>query len=139
MLCFLERLNVAVETARHHSDRVIKSGSTENSYLNFDGAASIALYTNESPFYRLLNCILRSHERREVIQPFVPYIWLFLTALSKCRSYKGRMVYRAIKIDSNQAYEAGDIVVWHSFSSATSNIAVELRFLQKYHQSNGSL
>ena len=85
----------------------------------------------ETPFYRELNKSFRAATSIDNVRPFLKYSWLLLTSLSKCPIYNGRMVYRAIRENLSAEYVKDKIITWRSFSSATSNIAVELNFLSK--------
>lgn len=120
-------MDAYVQLSQDHADMTKKSQQQTN--LSSAEIASIALYTVESPFYHILNSVLRNNVDGDAIDLFSNYIWLFMNALSKCPAYTGRMVYRATKANFSAQYIKGQEITWHAFSSATSNIHVELGFL----------
>ena len=95
--------------------------------LTVDESASIKLYTMESyppekRLYIVLNETLRKEDRRS-LKPWLSYLRLILTALSRLPS-STRTVYRGVKGDLRNEYKTGERLIWWSFSSCTSSIAV---------------
>ncbi|CAF3031473.1 unnamed protein product [Rotaria sp. Silwood2] len=95
--------------------------------LTPDESASIMLYTMswqplDKCLYAVLNDILRSKDRQN-LKPWLPYLKLFLTALSRLPS-QHQFVYRGIKLDLSQQYKKSDTVIWWGFSSCTTAIDV---------------
>jgi len=105
--------------------------------LTSDESASIALYTMEwEPYtyslYYILNSALRS-EDREQLKPWLLYLKLILTALSRLQSIR-LTIYRSLKLDTKieyERYQEGKDVFWWGFSSCTTNknISQKVHFL----------
>ncbi|CAF1472819.1 unnamed protein product [Rotaria sp. Silwood1] len=91
--------------------------------LNQQESAAIHLYTMEfdggPSLYLLLNRSLRA-EIREDLKPWFLYLKLFLTALYKLPSQKGR-VWRGIRdVDLSSQYKVGTKFAWWGVSSCTA-------------------
>ena len=52
--------------------------------LTLDMVAAIHVYTQESPFYKKLNEMLRKRGREE-LKPYFPYLKLFLSAVKRLK------------------------------------------------------
>ena len=92
--------------------------------LTVDELAAIHLYTQETPFYRILNERLRS-EKRQLLVPFFRYIKLLLKGLYKLPSIK-KVVYRGVSKDLSSSFNEGKEMIWWSFTSTTSKIKVTI-------------
>ncbi|CAF0890662.1 unnamed protein product [Rotaria sp. Silwood1] len=95
--------------------------------LTIDESASIMLYSmswkpDDECLYIALNATLRS-EKRDKLEPWFPYLNLFLTALERLSS-KRRTIYRGVKLDLHEKYSKGKIIDWWAFSSCTTSIGV---------------
>jgi len=88
--------------------------------------AAIHLYTQESPFYEVLNQKLRIQDRKALV-PFFPMIKLLMGALYKLPRHKG-VVHRAIKTTVNEVYGKNSSVLWWGFSSSTGEKALTEKF-----------
>jgi hypothetical protein len=102
-------------------------------HLSSDESASIMLYTlewmpRESSFYFILNKVLRSQNRAELL-PWFLFLRLFIFALSKLPSAKHRTVYRGVKMDVGDEFPEGKTFIWWAFSSCSSSIKVLEQFL----------
>ncbi|CAF1384681.1 unnamed protein product, partial [Didymodactylos carnosus] len=96
--------------------------------LTEDEAAAICLYTmewksRERSLYYQLNETLRSKERAQLIDVWLPYLKLVLTALCKLPSVK-QLVWRGAKVDLSGSYKRGKKYPWWGFSSCTESIEV---------------
>jgi surface protein len=94
--------------------------------------AVILLYTCEFPdansLYAVMNRKLNIPDRN-LVKPFVKYIWLLLRALTKCPTSQYRMVYRGIRnVDLTSYYPDGHEFEWHQFSSCSCSLAVQNHF-----------
>ena len=89
-------------------------------------AASVFMYTAETPFYRVLNTCCRNANRRRVAD-FFPFLALFTQALKKIPCRRGTF-WRAIKGDFAHQYKNQSKAVWWSFTSCTANISVIKKF-----------
>ncbi|CAF1212862.1 unnamed protein product [Adineta steineri] len=113
-----------------HMVYIVKGNITElKDNLTIDESASIALYSMEWPprknsLYIVLNEILRSPNRAELLPPWFKFLKLFLTALSKLPLVGRRTIYRGVKLDLRNQYIKGTKTVWWGFSSCTSSIEV---------------
>lgn len=90
--------------------------------LTPDEIACIHLYTQQSPWYRILNSRLRERNR-ELLKPFLPYIRLLLTALYKLPQNPG-MLYRGVKKNIQASLTPGKRLLWWSFSSSAVRVDV---------------
>jgi len=109
--------------------------------LSLDEAASIYLYTMNSPVYKLMNEALyksKSIERNTNLEPFFPYLKLLLTAKDKLPTYKKSVVFRGMKFKTKNErdnvlelyktlYSKNDpknrkALVWWNVSSCTESI-----------------
>jgi hypothetical protein len=96
--------------------------------LTSDESASIMLYTFESKphehsLYVILNATLRSPEREELLEPWLLYLRLVLTALTRLPP-EHRFVNRGVREDLRKQYPIGKTIVWWGFSSCTTSIGV---------------
>ena len=105
--------------------------------LSSDEAAAIMLYTAEwTPYnhslYFILNATLRTEDRQK-LTPWLPYLKLLNTALSRLPPIINRTVYRGIRLDLSHLYPQGKTFVWSGFSSCTTsiNILEEEHFFRK--------
>ena len=95
--------------------------------LTVDESAAIMLYTmswipRNKCLYDVLNATLRS-EDRDKLEPWFPYLKLFLTALSRLPSQE-RTVFRGIKLNLSESYLNKKSIIWWGFTSCTSTIDV---------------
>jgi len=88
----------------------------------------IYLYTDESPFYKELNRVMREGSETEIIS-FRDYIFYLEETLSILEPFKGS-VYRVIDRVLTD-YRPGMNITWTSFSSATNDVDVALKFVKK--------
>jgi len=107
-----------------HADRNCMSEEVRASInsLSIDEAASICVYTMECGPYKGLNKILRD-ENRQLIRPFVNYLWLLMHSLRKCPRPTAALVYRGVPRGVSASYIVGSVVTWSSFSSCTTDVA----------------
>ena len=85
-------------------------------------AAFINFYTHESPFYSVINRLLRD-ENRDKLVPFKPFLKSFLQACY-CLPLRATSVKRGVKLNLKDQFEVGKEVPWWSITSATDNISV---------------
>jgi len=115
----IQRLNGIIRSISHDLSVVkerISKVSTHN--LNAEESTAIYLYTmgkmsNRQPLYEYLNGALRAKKQTE-ITPYLPFLKLFITALSKLDP-TGQIIYRGIKADLSEKYPVGKTFVWSSF------------------------
>jgi len=89
----------------------------------------IHLYTQESPFYKILNERLRNRDRK-LLTSFFPILKLMITGLQKLPPVI-KTVYRGTNLNLNDKYtkKQGKSEVWWSFGSTTDTISVIKEFL----------
>ena len=85
-------------------------------------AAFINFYTHESPFYPVLNRLLREKDRHKLL-PFKPFLKSFLSACY-CLPLIPKSVKRGVKLNLKDRFDVGEEVTWWSITSATDNIGV---------------
>eukprot|EP00455_Lapot_gusevi_P040423 TRINITY_DN4572_c0_g2_i1.p1 TRINITY_DN4572_c0_g2~~TRINITY_DN4572_c0_g2_i1.p1 ORF type:complete len:486 (+),score=67.89 TRINITY_DN4572_c0_g2_i1:111-1568(+) len=90
--------------------------------LTADEIAAIHLYTQDSPFYQHLNSMLRD-ANRSVLQPWLPYLKLFLTGLRKLPFYEGSL-FRGVRKSVAEQPAQGDMMVWWDIASTSSSLRV---------------
>lgn len=96
--------------------------------LTKDEAASINIYTQESPVYKVLNKLLLEEDRDSLKQWF-PYLKLLLTALHKLPSCPGTY-FRSVPADIASEYPKGKKKTWWAFSSSTATIEALEAFMK---------
>jgi len=103
--------------------------------LDLDEATSITLYTLDSDLYKLMNRALLDENRSKKMEPFVPYLKLLLTSLSKLPAYPKTTVCRGMKFNTNKdkdkllgTYQTllteNKALVWWNVCSTTESISV---------------
>ena len=90
--------------------------------LTKEQAAFINFYTQESPFYPVINERLRDKERANLI-PFFCWLKGFLNACYHLPLRPGN-VKRGVKLNLRDDFEEGKKVVWWSITSTTANVKV---------------
>ncbi|CAF0836796.1 unnamed protein product [Adineta ricciae] len=105
----------------HETSRDTQDGLTRNE------SASIILYSinwqpKEHSFNLLLNRILRD-QNREKLKPWLLYLKLFMTSLSKLPSLHC-YAYRGVQTDLSDVYSQGKIFTWWGFSLCSQSIEV---------------
>ena len=108
-----------------NADRKNMSIEVRNSVdsLYIDEAASVCVYAMEYGPYVGLNKLLRV-ENRHLLSPFVNYLWLLMHGLSKCPKPTSAIVYRGTTSAISSHYTVGGVVIWSTFSSCTTKLAV---------------
>eukprot|EP00667_Euglena_gracilis_P006502 EG_transcript_6557 len=98
------------------------------SYLLFFTAEG---YPKEQSVYYIMCRALREQER-ELVKPWVDYIWGLLHALKQLPPNDTPTLYRGFRGDWNgdlqAAYAPGRVVTWHSFASCSANVQVQEQF-----------
>jgi len=92
--------------------------------LSPEEAAIINFYTQESPFYRLLNQRLRNSDR-QVLKPYFPLLKLLISSIRKLTPIT-QPVYRGVKANLFDKYQnlKGKKEIWWSFGSTTDSVDV---------------
>jgi len=93
------------------------------SVLTVDEAAAVCAYTMEFGPYKAVNKLLME-ENRQLLRPFVEYLWLLMHGLSKCPRPTVPLVYRGVPSSVSASYDVGSVVTWSSFSSCTTDLAL---------------
>jgi len=95
-----------------------------DSVLTMDEVSTLHLYTQESPFYKILNARLRDRNR-QLLKPFFPLLKILITALQKLPPID-KTVYRGVKKNLLSKYQekTGKKEIWWGFSSTTVSLAV---------------
>ena len=124
-----EPLIGVVQEIEHMVYNIQQSDIQANNGLTVDESSSIALYSmewspREQSFYMILNETLRNPEREEFLPPWLKFLKLFFTALSKLPSTNHRIIYRGVKIDLRSRYKQGARIIWWGFSSCTKTLGV---------------
>jgi len=106
-------------------DRNLMSGEVRASVsvLTVDEAAAVCAYTMEFGPYNAVNKLLRE-KNRQLLKPFVEYLWLLMHGLSKCPRPIVPLVYRGVPLSVSTKYNVGSVVTWSSFSSCTTDVSV---------------
>jgi len=91
--------------------------------LSVDEIAAIHLYTQESPFYRLLNERLRERDRTK-LKPLTLFLKLLLSGLYKLPPVSDINLYRGVKRDLSGRFREGDEKTWWAVSSCTAKLKV---------------
>ena len=124
-----EPLIGVVQEIEHMVYNIQESNIPAKNGLTVDESSSIALYSmewspREQSFYIILNETLRNPEREQVLPPWLKFLKLFFTALSKLPSTNHRIIYRGVKMDLRSQYQQGERIVWWGFSSCTKAVGI---------------
>ena len=124
-----EPLIGVVQEIEHMVYNIQESNIPAKNGLTVDESSSIALYSmewspREQSFYIILNETLRNPEREQVLPPWLKFLKLFFTALSKLPSVNHRIIYRGVKLDLRSQYQQGERIVWWGFSSCTKAVGI---------------
>ena len=125
----IEPLIGHVKEIKHMVYNIQQSKIQAKNGLTIDETSSIALYSmewspREQSFYMILNETLRNPEREQFLLPWLKFLRLFFTGLSKLPSTGHRTIFRGVKLDLRSKYEQGERVVWWGFSSCTKTLRV---------------
>jgi len=113
-------LSGAIFLALRSANKKVENPETNPYHLTVEEIAAIHLYTQETPFYRIVNERLRN-EQRQLLIPFFLYIKLLLKALYKLPSIK-KTIYRGVSKDLPITFQKKQEFIWWSFTSTTSKI-----------------
>ena len=118
-----------VQEIEHMVYNIQRSKIRPKNGLTIDESSSIALYSmewspREKSFYINLNKTLRDPKRESLLPPWLKFLRLFFTGLSKLPSANHRIIYRGVKLDLRSEYEQGERVFWWGFSSCTKALDV---------------
>ena len=106
-----------------HAQRCVDGGAATNPHsLTLDEAASITLYTLESPLYQLENARLRGADRNKLKAMF-PLLKLQFGGISKLPAVHAT-VFRGVKLDLHADYPVKKKFFWWQFTSCTSRLEV---------------
>lgn len=89
-------------------------------YLTLDESAAIYLYTMPIGFSRLLNATFRA-EDQSALEPWFPFLNLFISALKKLPSSK-LTVWRAIDRNIDHFSFDNDMIIWWNIISTSTNL-----------------
>ena len=103
------------------------AAKTQSKVLTKHEIAALYLYTTQSALYKQLNATLR-HPDRTRIEPYFPYLRLFISALRKIAAGEMKL-YRGVGIDLRKQYPKGGTVTWWGVSSCTPKLSVAKGFL----------
>jgi len=120
---FSDSLEVVKQVALDFAESVLIQEDRNNNLLSLQEAASVCVYSMEFGIYKGLNKLLRE-ENRELLRPFVNYLWLLMHGLSKCPRPAATLVYRGVPCSVSASYIVGSVITWSSFSSCTTDVAV---------------
>ncbi len=102
--------------------------------LTRDESAAIYLYTmSGKSFFSSLNTALRA-ANRQLLQPWFPFLKIFITALEKLPSIKAT-IWRGVNYDATLRFVENDTDTWWCINSCSRNINIVKPFLGE----NGTL
>jgi surface protein len=127
----MDVFDIMVEDMIAHARQQVQCGDYDGRLTECD-LTVILLYTCEFPdansLYAVMNKKLNIPDRN-LVKPFVKYIWLLLRALAKCPASQYRTVYRGIKnADLTKHYPNNHEFEWHQFSSCSCSLEVQNHF-----------
>lgn len=106
--------------------------------MSIDEIASVHMYSLEfkkdisdcsRSIYSVLNEKLRSEDRNQLLR-FRKYMILLLRAIKKCSLVEARVLFRGILFAVDlSVYNVGNFVTWYQFSSCTTDLGVQQKFL----------
>jgi hypothetical protein len=104
-----------------------KRCNRSSTLLTWDESAAIYLYSMPIPFFSRLNEALRA-EDRHALKPWFAFLKLFITALRKLPSTE-KTVWRGVSGDVGTVFDDGDVHIWWSVNSCSSDISVIKQYL----------
>jgi len=116
----IEDLNINLTAALDFADNFLMDKKDPYG-LTREEIGAINLFSQDC-LYGILNERLRLADRQQV-QPFFPYLKLFLTALNKLPK-KECTVWRGVKLDLSTEYKSAKKLTWWSFSSCTLKMSM---------------
>jgi hypothetical protein len=92
--------------------------------LTEEDVSIIHFYTQETPFYKILNSRLRNSDR-QILKPYFPILKLMITAIRKIPPAKITL-YRGVKLNLLEKYNKlkNKREIWWSFGSTTESVNV---------------
>ena len=123
----LEQIIVSNSSICGYVEIAIQNCNRSSNLLTHDESAAIYLYSMPSLVFSKLNIALRGNNR-QALEPWFPYLKLFMTALKKLNSYKDT-VWRGVNIDDTLSFVDDDVHIWWSFNSCTKAINIVEPFL----------
>ena len=106
---------------------------TKNTKLTLDESAAIYLYTMQTPVHNELNNALRT-EDPSVLEKWLPYLKLLITAFNKLPSLEKTTVYRAVEAGISFDLENKPVQRWWSINSCSKRLEV----IQPYLNESGT-
>ena len=101
---------------------VAKERCTQNTTLTINESAAIYLYTKYKHIFEKLNKTLRA-ENPYALEPWFPYLKLFLTAVGKLPS-RLTTVWRGVGSNIGRGFERNVVHTWWSMNSCSSYLNV---------------
>jgi hypothetical protein len=114
----VENLNQTISKATQNARTCFERSADPTNGLSQDESGAICLYTmdsksNDQSISQRLNRALRATDQSTLL-PYLFYLKLFSTALSKLKSVK-KTIWRGVKADLSSQYPVGKTVVWWGF------------------------
>eukprot|EP00931_Biecheleriopsis_adriatica_P046725 TRINITY_DN26858_c0_g1_i1.p1 TRINITY_DN26858_c0_g1~~TRINITY_DN26858_c0_g1_i1.p1 ORF type:complete len:436 (+),score=71.81 TRINITY_DN26858_c0_g1_i1:83-1390(+) len=121
-----EALEAAEVILMQAEDRTQTGGDLTDDTIPVNNLCSILQYCAEDtdpPLYRELNNRCYNKDRN-LIKPFLSFIWLLMKTLQLLPPYQGSVVNRGVRKDLKDNYPVGKQFVWHGFTSTTKDVGV---------------
>jgi hypothetical protein len=122
-----ETLIPLVPDVIHYVSTAKRECNRNTTLVTLDESAAIYLYSMPIPFFGRLNEALRA-EDRHALQPWFPFLKLFITALRRLPSTK-KTVWRGVSGDVGTVFDDGDVHIWWSVNSCSPDISVVKHYL----------
>jgi hypothetical protein len=101
--------------------------NSHSSLLTRDEWAAIYLYTMPTEFFRRLNIALRA-TNRQVLEPWLDFLKLLMTALKKLPSTKA-IIWRAVNYDATLKFVEDEVYTYWDLNSCSTSINSVQAFL----------
>jgi hypothetical protein len=113
-----------VSDVRDYVSKAKKECNRHSTLLTWDESAAIYLYSMSSSFISRLNETLRA-ENRDALEPWFPFLKLFITALEKLPSTRQCVcVWRGVIGNVSEEFADGLVHTWWSVNSCSMDLKV---------------
>lgn len=128
-----EKLVSLIPDIENYVSKAKKQCKQRSDLLTRDESAAIYLYTMPISFSVCLNETLRA-ENRHILEPWLPFLKLFLTALEKLPSVR-KTIWRGISANVTSAFTEGyDHILW-----SVNSCSIDLKVVEKFLGATGTV
>ena len=123
----MEKIITFIPLAMDYVTTAKRKCNQRSIFLTQDESAAIYLYSMPTSIFSRLNEALRA-EDRHALEPWFPFLKLFITALEKLPSRK-QTIWRGVSGDVGSIFDDGDMQIWWNVTSCSSDLSVVKKYL----------